>query len=145
MIIRNHASEAEYLERIGAGYARVFGRRLLATRGPGQPEPAFEFRLTLESDGALMGWHFGESPDGRIYRMTNSAILPEFRRRGVYGRLSDELMRILGHHGIRSVLSRHRPENEAILAAKRKQGFLVTGEVDDPRYGRLIETSRELD
>ncbi len=144
VIIRNHSSEAEYLERIGDAYARVFGRQLLATREPGQPDPAFQLRLTLEADGALMGWHFGESPDGRIYRMTNSAILPECRRRGAYGRLSAELMRMLMGKGIRSVISRHRPGNEPILAAKRKQGFRAVGEVDDPRYGRLIVMRREL-
>lgn len=145
MIIKDHEEEADFLRRIGPDYARVFGRRLLGTRSPGDGDaPVLALRLTVEMDGILAGWHFGESPDGRVYRMTNSAVLPEFRRRGVYGLLCDELTRRLISRGIRMLVSRHRPGNEAILAAKRKQGFAPIGSVDDPRFGSLIEMGRRI-
>lgn len=102
---------------------------------PRLPERA-EYSL-LYQEGNLAGWHFGWMLDPHAYMMTNTAVLPEFRRQHLYSSFAALLIQQLRDRGVIRVISRHNHDNHAILDAKLKLGFLQTGFEDDPILGRL--------
>jgi hypothetical protein len=75
--------------------------------------------------------------DPHAYMMTNTAVLPEFRRQHLYSSFAALLIQQLRDRGVIRVISRHNHDNHAILDAKLKLGFLQTGFEDDPILGRL--------
>lgn len=99
----------------------------------------FRLRLLAFVDGALAGWHFGWQTDGETYYMTNSAVLPEFRNRGVYAALLKETIERVRDRGFQMLSSRHHGNNPEVLIPKLRQGFIVTGSQLDERFGFLIE------
>ena len=88
-------------------------------------QEAAYYLLALD-DGEVIGyvgvWLLGE--EGHI---TNVAVAPEMRRRGVGAALLAELMRIAMEHSVRSMTLEVRPSNEAALALYRKFGFRSVG------------------
>lgn len=88
-------------------------------------QEAAYYLLALE-DGEVVGyvgiWLLGE--EGHI---TNVAVAPEMRRRGIARALLLALMKISGGRGARSMTLEVRPSNEAALALYKKFGFRSVG------------------
>lgn len=88
-------------------------------------QEAAYYLLALD-DGEIIGyvgvWLLGE--EGHI---TNVAVAPEMRGRGVGAALLAELMRIAMERSVRSMTLEVRPSNEAALALYRKFGFRSVG------------------
>ena len=88
-------------------------------------QEAAYYLLALD-DGEIIGyvgvWLLGE--EGHI---TNVAVAPEMRRRGVGAALLAELMRIAVGRSVRSMTLEVRPSNEAALALYKKFGFRSVG------------------
>ena len=88
-------------------------------------EEAAYYLLALDA-GEVIGyvgvWLLGE--EGHI---TNVAVAPEMRGRGVGAALLAELMRIAVGRGVRSMTLEVRPSNEAALALYKKFGFRSVG------------------
>ena len=88
-------------------------------------QEAAYYLLALD-DGEIIGyvgvWLLGE--EGHI---TNVAVAPEMRRRGVGAALLAELMRIALGRSVRSMTLEVRPSNEAALALYKKFGFRSVG------------------
>ena len=88
-------------------------------------QEAAYYLLAIE-DGHVVGyvgvWLLGE--EGHI---TNVAVAPEARRRGVGAALLLALMRLAAERGARSMTLEVRPSNEAALALYRKFGFRSVG------------------
>ena len=88
-------------------------------------QEAAYYLLALD-DGEVIGyvgvWLLGE--EGHI---TNVAVAPEMRRRGVGAALLAKLMRVAVGRGVRSMTLEVRPSNEAALALYRKFGFRSVG------------------
>ncbi|MCA2960435.1 MAG: GNAT family N-acetyltransferase [Silvanigrellales bacterium] len=59
--------------------------------------------------------------------MNVSGVLPENRRRGHYGRLLSAVVALAQARGFQRVTSRHVASNNAVLIAKLKAGFLLSG------------------
>lgn len=73
--------------------------------------------------------------------MTNTGILEEHRRRGLYTALLPVVLNQLRQKGFQIVFSRHTLTNNAVIIPKLKAGFVISGfEVDD-RFGTLVQLS----
>lgn len=132
-------SSGQLLCAIEPHFQAIFGRN---------PPPRledFSVRLLICFGESVAGWHFGGSKNGETYMMTNTALLPEFRRLGVYSRFLQLLCDQLRASGYRRVISRHRPDNVAVLEAKKKAGFVEIGREIDPALGPLVTLARGMD
>jgi hypothetical protein len=89
--------------------------------------------------GEFAGWHFGLQTSEDTYCMRNSAVLPEFRRRRIYERLLQSTLEVVTAAGFQRVTSDHHPSNTAVLIAKLKAGFWISGVHVDDRFGTLVD------
>lgn len=87
------------------------------------------------------GWHFGRQVAGDTYQMTNSAVLPQFRRKKIYERLLVTTMQAASSEGYQVVTSRHHPTNVAVIIPKLKAGFVISGMEVTDTFGTLITLS----
>jgi GNAT superfamily N-acetyltransferase len=90
--------------------------------------------------GATVGWQ--DAPD-RFY-MALSIVAPAHRRRGVYTRLVEAVIAAARKSGFAEIASRHRPDNAAVLIAKLRLGFVVTGYETSAVFGDLVKLTLPL-
>ena len=95
-------------------------------------------RFLIQMGDELVGWHFGSLSQPGSYYMTNTCVLPQFRRLGVYTTLITEIISELSRAGVTQFFSRHDPSNHPVIEAKKKIGFIEAGYFEDPRLGRLL-------
>lgn len=93
----------------------------------------------LMLDDECVGWHFGFQDGPLSYYMCNSAILPEYQRNGFYTFLATQVMAEVQSRGYLKIKSRHHPTNTAVLVAKLKLGFIVSGMQLSANFGTLLE------
>jgi ribosomal protein S18 acetylase RimI-like enzyme len=98
------------------------------------------YRLELGAfvDGELAGWSFGEQESGETYYMINSAVLPAFRRRGLYRALVEATVREVAAQGFQRIYSRHVATNNAVIIPKLQVGFVITALELSDRFGTLV-------
>jgi ribosomal protein S18 acetylase RimI-like enzyme len=134
---------------------RLFGegsrRAHMESLAPSPPRPAGastpqlqRIRVGAFSGEHLVGWTHGWFEPGRQFYVANSAVLPEFRRRGVYTRLMSALEERLRAEGCVRICSQHQADNSAVLIAKLKSGFVVTGMEFSAEMGLLVKLVRHL-
>lgn len=121
--IFNDRSRREYLESL-VGPAQ---RSRTAQLQEALPKPERIRVGAFEGDrlvGYTTGWfeHFA----GRFY-ITSSAVHEDYRRRGLYTRLLNELHAAVRERGGMAVTSQHVATNAAVLIAKLKLGYVVAG------------------
>ncbi len=89
--------------------------------------------------GNLAGWSGSfQTKTYELYTM-NSVVLPEHRRKGLYTRLTKEVIRIATERGYQMVTSHHVTSNNSVIVAKLKMDFNITGfEVTDD-FGSLVK------
>lgn len=77
--------------------------------------------------GANIGWSLGMIENPISFRMSNTGILPAWQRRGIYSGFLRVLLGYIQALGYERVTSYHHPNNRAVLIAKLKAGFNITG------------------
>lgn len=87
----------------------------------------------------VVGWSFGFQKDAEEFYMTNSAVIPEYRKMGIYKTLLSMMVEKAKNYGFQIVSSNHHASNNAILIPKLKLGFKIVGMKLNPRFGTLIE------
>jgi ribosomal protein S18 acetylase RimI-like enzyme len=86
----------------------------------------------------FVGWSWGYQESALTFYMCNSAILPEHRKKGLYTRLMNEMIKRATALGFQEIYSRHTSTNNAVIIPKLKAGFVITTmEVTDV-FGVLI-------
>jgi GNAT superfamily N-acetyltransferase len=86
----------------------------------------------------LVGWTYAR-PDGvQHLRMINSGVAPAERRKGLYSQLVQRTIEHAKSQGYASILSRHTAGNNAVIVAKLKLGFFVSGFEYSEVYGPLV-------
>ena len=86
----------------------------------------------------LIGWTFA-SPDGAtLLYMINSGVAPGERHKGIYSELARLVIEHARSKGYTAILSRHAANNNAVIIAKLKLGFLVSGFEYSEVYGPLV-------
>jgi GNAT superfamily N-acetyltransferase len=89
--------------------------------------------------GDPVGWSYGDMLDSETFFMTNSAILPAYRRRGIYTAFLMHLLTYLAALGYERVTSKHQTNNRAVIIAKLRAGFNILGVDLDERWGAQVE------
>jgi len=98
----------------------------------------FRLNLGIFRGEDFCGWFSGEQQNCETFYMRNSAILPKYRRRGLYSSLMNEVLARVKTLGFQTVLSRHTTTNNSIIIPKLRAGFVITSiEVSD-RFGTLV-------
>lgn len=99
------------------------------------------FKLYLAAfndENEFVGWSWGLQENSTTFYMCNSAVRPEFRRRGVYSQLLRECIKTLSEEGFQLVYSKHCATNNSVIIPKLKAGFLISKMEIDDKFGVLI-------
>lgn len=131
-------------------FKETFSYNIMDVRTPVEAEQAKRLkegllsndRLNLgiyDDQGNLAGWSF--SSQFRIYSlyMHNSAILPEFRRKGYYSALVKETLHQAEALGYQVIFSNHVLSNNDVIIAKLKLGFKIMGVETYDDYGSTVK------
>jgi len=112
------------------------------------PAPAASYspslRLGAYVDDELVGWSFGWLERGRIFYMANSGVVEAHRGRGIYSQLVRSVLEHARAMGAVVVRSNHSVLNNAIIIAKLRLGFQVSGLSQSAQMGALVELSHHL-
>lgn len=100
--------------------------------------PPLRINLGIFYNGEFAGWSWGFQSLSSVFYMCNSAILPEFRRKGLYTLLLNEMLRKTTDLGFLEIGSRHLPQNNAVIIPKLKAGFIITGMNVSDLWGTLV-------
>ena len=104
-------------------------------------EGIHRYYLVAKIGNEIVGWSFGMQKSAEEYYMINSAVFPEYRRKGIYSQLLIKSVDLLTELGVQRVYSKHKMSNNQILISKLKFGFVITVfEVNDV-FGNLVELS----
>lgn len=87
---------------------------------------------------SLVGWTFARPEGANHLHMINSGVAAAHRRQGVYSRLVQMVIEHARLRGDVAVLSRHAVNNNAVIVAKLKLGFFVSGFEYSEVYGPLV-------
>jgi GNAT superfamily N-acetyltransferase len=141
------------IERVERFPEPAFGRlaRRLLRDAPGalgdarrgfQPSHPMRF-AAFDGDtlvGATVGW---QDAADRFY-MALSVVAAAHRRRGVYTRLVEAVIGAARKGGFAEIASRHRPDNAAVLIAKLRLGFVITGYETSAVFGDMVRMTLPL-
>jgi RimJ/RimL family protein N-acetyltransferase len=94
-----------------------------------------EHILFTTADQACVGWSTGAMLDPSTFFMSYSAVIPRYQRHGIYSSFLRVFLRYLHALGYERVTSNHMVNNRAVLIAKLKAGFVITGTILDERWG----------
>jgi ribosomal protein S18 acetylase RimI-like enzyme len=109
------------------------------------PSGAKQVRVGAFDGERLVGWtHAFLAPGGLLY-VSNSAVHPEYRRQGLYTRLVAAIEDEARALQCLRVESHHRAANAAVLIAKLKAGYVVTGTEFSTEMGLLVKLCKHLD
>ena len=97
-----------------------------------------------DASGRFCGWCSGAQGSPGMWRMVNSVVAPEHRRRGVYTAMLERACSRARDDGFAVAQSHHHPTNTAVLVAKLKAGFFVSGYELSVGYGTLVVLERPL-
>ena len=111
-----------------------------AAARPGNAPMAEEraLRIAAFRGDALVGWSYARPEGLRYLHMINSGVATAERRQGIYSALvrrTIEQASLLDHVAIQS---RHAANNNAIIVAKLRLGFFVSGFEYSEVYGPLV-------
>jgi ribosomal protein S18 acetylase RimI-like enzyme len=133
---------------------RVFGDRSRRELIAGMPSPEEQARAdALRQDlprqqrvrigafaqGALIGWTQGWFESSGAFYVSNSAVLPEYRRHGVYAALALALREHVAARGCNVIHSTPRATPNAVLIAKLKLGVVIAGMEYTEELGMLVK------
>lgn len=86
-----------------------------------------KMRVMALANGEMVGYAFGWLMDDGKFFLASSAVDPDFRRRGIYYEMHRVLTAAASEMGAHTFWSQHRSANNAILIAKLRLGYKVTG------------------
>jgi GNAT superfamily N-acetyltransferase len=102
------------------------------------------FCLVAYDKGKPIGYSHSVHINRYSIHMRNSGVLPRYRRKGIYSKMLRLLTERAIKNGYIQVHSHHHPTNTAILIAKLKAGFMVSGLDVGPDSGSLVRLTKFL-
>lgn len=106
---------------------------------------ARQVRIGAFAGEALVGWSHAYVHHGAALYVASSAVVPEFRRQGIYTRLIAAMEAEALALGCLRVESHHQAANSAVLIAKLKAGYTIVGTEFAAETGLLVKMSRPLE
>lgn len=97
----------------------------------------YRLYILVYDKGEVIGWHIGYQKY-ELYYMMNTAIFEAQQGKGIYTKLLQEIISIVGQKGFLSITSRHIASNNKVLIPKLKAGFVITGMEIEMRFGVLL-------
>jgi GNAT superfamily N-acetyltransferase len=98
----------------------------------------YKLRLGVFEGEKFIGWHYGYQETALKFYMCNSAILPGYRRKGLYSKLLKKALEIIQAKGFQEIYSRHMPTNNQVIIPKLKEGFMITSMQIEDIFGVLV-------
>lgn len=98
------------------------------------------FLVAFDGD-TVIGWCWGLQDKTDTFYMKNSAVLPEFRRKGVYSEIMKRVVAKAADMGFQHIYSKHNASNNAVIIAKLKAGFMISGMEVSDQFGTLVQLS----
>ena len=86
----------------------------------------------------LIGWTYASPEGASLLYMINSGVTPAERKNGIYSELARLVIEHARAKGYVAILSRHAANNNPVIIAKLKLGFLVSGFEYSEVYGPLV-------
>lgn len=109
-----------------------------ATNAPASPQQhAPMFRVGAYAGDELVGWSCGHMERGDIFYVANSGVVAAYRRRGIYTALLNAIREHAVAQGAVAIRSQHSVVNNAVIIAKLRAGFHVSGLSQSARWERL--------
>lgn len=97
-----------------------------------------ELRIAAFQGDELIGWTYASPEGASLFYMINSGVAIVARRSGVYTELCRMVIEHAKSKGYTAILSRHAANNNAVIVAKLKLGFFVSGFEYSEVYGPLV-------
>ncbi|MEO8287303.1 MAG: GNAT family N-acetyltransferase [Chloroflexota bacterium] len=97
-----------------------------------------EHIIFYDAHGEPVGWSTGVMVDPSTFFMSYTGVSPQYRRMGIYSAFLNVFMPYLYEVGYERVTSNHMVNNRAVLIAKLKAGFFITGTLLDERWGAQV-------
>ena len=119
--------------------AEVIASESAARSQAGPSQVQSPFGLAAFRGKVLVGWSQGYREGTSQFYMLNSGVAVTERRSGVYSQLVEGLLAHAESEGYSSVRSRHTAANTAVIIAKLKLGFQVSGFEYSEVYGPLVQ------
>lgn len=119
--------------------AEVLDAEALTRPTAAPPELPSRFGVAAFHGTTLVGWSQGYRQGRREFHMLNSGVASGHRRSGVYTAMVQALLAHAREEGYQRVTSRHTAENTAVLIAKLRLGFRVSGFQYSEVYGPLVQ------
>lgn len=88
-----------------------------------------------------IGWSWGYQDTSNSYYLANSAILPAFRRQGIYTQMLTTTMEKLVSQGFQKIWGRCFATNNEAIIPKLKFGFYLTGFELNDTFGTMAQFS----
>lgn len=99
----------------------------------------FKLRLlAYDENQNILGWSWGFQESTTVFYMCNSAVLPQYRKQGVYTALMKKCLEILKNEGFQMAYSRHTATNNAVIIPKLKAGFIISKMEIEDKFGVVI-------
>jgi ribosomal protein S18 acetylase RimI-like enzyme len=118
--------------------ADVANEEAAARQGTRDPADQDALRIGAFRGDSLVGWTLARSEGASHLYMINSGVASAERRQGVYSELVRLVIEQARSRGYAAILSRHAANNNAVLVAKLKLGFFVSGFEYSEVYGPLV-------
>jgi len=128
--------DAQYFFRPREYYSNEETKKLgILKQNLGQP-----LRLNLGAfhQDDLIGWSWGIQESAEVFYMVNSAVLPAYRRKGIYSELISTMVKEVSGQGFQLIYSKHVATNNAVLIPKLKAGFTISAFELSDQYGVLV-------
>lgn len=109
-----------------------------ARSGEAAKPPAEAVRIGAFRDGRLVGWTYAIPQGASLLYMVNSGVAAGERRSGIYSELVRQVIREAQARGYAYIGSRNAAHNNAVIVAKLKLGFMVSGFEYSEVYGPLV-------
>lgn len=116
----------------------VADREAAARQGTPNAIERGALRIAAFQGDSLVGWTFARREGASHLHMINSGVALAERRQGIYSELTRLVLEDAKSHGYVAVLSRHAANNNAVIVAKLKLGFFVSGFEYSEVYGPLV-------
>ena len=119
--------------------AEVLASEVATRSSATAPQLQSQFGLAAFRGSVLVGWSQGYREGTNQFYMLNSGVARAERRRGVYSQLVKAVLAHAESQGYSTVRSRHSAANTAVIIAKLRLGFLVSGYEYSEVYGPLVQ------
>ena len=97
-----------------------------------------ELRIGAFRGDTIVGWTYASPEGASLLYMINSGVALTERKKGIYSELARLVIEHARSQGYAIIVSRHAANNNAVIIAKLKLGFFVSGFEYSEVYGPLV-------